>query len=847
MRRRAAFLLLILLFIACQVIPTPPSLKPTPLWWKTPDLTLSEATPGTSVTPSAVALSISPEPMEPTTGAPGGMLPFPAQAGREFAEIELGSWKPKAYAGVVDALPIHLGQVINQAVVVGLTNNQRSFLAQNGFVVIHSQEAQFSDIRERVSTRFGQPYYLTSDAAYHALHLTVDELLRVLEREELQPRMIAVTQSVLDEVLSYQTLVKSTSLLTDTHQAAAYLGVALRLFDPQATLEPGLEASVAAQVGQILAGRGVEESLLIPSFKDDYTAYQPVGHYAGDAQLEAYFRGMTWFGRVHFRLRSDDPGFLPSRAPLIITMALRQASTKSGSTVRDWAAVDDILTFLIGSSDDNGPREYARLMDQVYGPEATLLSLADETSWQLFLDLSQELPFMQIASPFAISFNKLPEERGWLFMGQRFNLDTFILQSLVFDRVGTQENKRELPSGLDVMAALGSQVAMSTLEKMGAPSYPHYSEQMTRLQEAAQAQPESQWLSSVYGSWMYAFMSQLAPKPDSYPPTMRTAAWTFKNLNSALGSWAELKHDTTLYVKMPEMAGGGGPPASGPAPAYVEPDPPVFYCLAYIAGAIADGLTQRVIAKSFASEGIDLQSLLSGMQDLADQFQQLGDIAVKELEGIPLEEDDRRLIQGPLGPADERVWYSQRMSLQGVGSLLEMPPPPAISAVAGSGERVLQAGVGQIDRIYVIVPLDGILQIAQGGVFSYYEFPQLRTERLTDEQWRQAVSASSLALPDWTANFLLPEGDPVDILAFRVGDVYRITQAGLELNVRESASRYAKGIQKLQPGDYVMIVDGPVQAEGFTWWKFSLNPYSESQVEGWAVENQAWYERAWGQ
>ena len=56
----------------------------------------------------------------------------------------------------------------------GLSAEQKTFLAQNGFVVMHSQEAQFGDIRSETGDVNGQPYYLTTDAAFHALHLTFD-------------------------------------------------------------------------------------------------------------------------------------------------------------------------------------------------------------------------------------------------------------------------------------------------------------------------------------------------------------------------------------------------------------------------------------------------------------------------------------------------------------------------------------------------------------------------------------------------------------------------------------------------------------------------------------------------
>ena len=52
-----------------------------------------------------------------------------------------------------------------------------------------------------------------------------------------------------------------------------------------------------------------------------------------------------------------------------------------------------------------------------------------------------------------------------------------------------------------------------------------------------------------------------------YPSFMRNEAWTDKSLNTSLGSWAELRHDTILYAKQSGIECGGDgdepPPAQG--------------------------------------------------------------------------------------------------------------------------------------------------------------------------------------------------------------------------------------------------------------------------------------------
>ena len=55
--------------------------------------------------------------------------------------------------------------------------------------------------------------------------------------------------------------------------------------------------------------------------------------------------------------------------------------------------------------------------------------------------------------------------------------------------------------------------------------------------------------------------------------------WQYKNLNTGLASWTELKHDTILYAEQSGAEMGGGeefqiPPYIPPGPkGYVEPNP----------------------------------------------------------------------------------------------------------------------------------------------------------------------------------------------------------------------------------------------------------------------------------
>jgi hypothetical protein len=822
--------------------------KPTPQ----PALETAEVKP--SSTPSGPSIITSPTsppaPLSTNSWYTGERLsPFTADQERAIPPVRPSEWREVPYQGDPISLPLLIDQIANPAILEGLTPEQVGFLLKNGFVAIHSQEAQFSDVR-KVGKIYGQPYFQTTDHAFHALHLLFDDLLKALELQYFHPRLLSMTDAALTETLAYLALMQGSPIEEDVRLAAAYLSVGLKLLDPHTQINPAVAGAVTGQVMQVMEAGGRAESILLPGFEDDYGAYKPAGHYAGNLLLEGYFRALTWFGRVHFELKDADQfGKQASRAPLVITLALRRGRVGSESASQVWSGLHEDLTFLIGPTDDAGPLEYAALMDEIYGDSATIHALADEELWQDFLRASDRLPVPQIHSTFADSTDEMQLEKGWRFMGQRFTLDGYIFQSLIFDQVKPRSGERRLlPTGLDVMAALGSSAAMETLSHLGDTKYPNYLEQMDMLKAAATSQPEVEWLGRFYDSWLYAFFPVVAVKGDAYPPFMQTQAWGYKDLNTSLGSWAELKHDTVLYTKMPESLAGGGPPSSGPAPAYIEPNPEVFYRLSAMAETLANGFEFRQSSSdSPALDDVSLQQYLAGMRALAERFRRFGDIAARQLNVQPLDESDLEMLHWCLG-LNECLSEETPSRTPSV----EMPPVPVVAAVSGAEDQILQVGVGGVDRLYVIIPWDGRLEVAQGGVFSYYEFPQPRSQRLTDQEWRELLAGGEPPpLPTWTGNFVLQGGGAVDNTAFRIGDVYLITEEGHHLNVRTGPSRQNPIMGQFEAGEYLEIIDGPVNSGGYTWWKVRPAGYMDESYAalrtGWAVEHQEWYARAYGQ
>jgi Tol biopolymer transport system component len=88
----------------------------------------------------------------------------------------------------------------------------------------------------------------------------------------------------------------------------------------------------------------------------------------------------------------------------------------------------------------------------------------------------------------------------------------------------------------------------------------------------------------------------------------------------------------------------------------------------------------------------------------------------------------------------------------------------------------------------------------------------------------EKISASWLAVPN----------------AFQPGDAYTVTRLGDNLNLRSGPALSNPVLKKLVTGDQITILEGPIEADEYTWWKMR----AADGTEGWAVDVVGWYELA---
>jgi hypothetical protein len=678
----------------------------------------------------------------------------PAFAKYQAVTVQL----PQSFANDY-TLPLQLADVKGMDF-VELSDAQKQKLGQNGFVVAPpepDQYREFYQLYEQIRY-YDVPVFVTTDAVFHVYHLLFNKMLRDLERDYFIPDLEQMTAALLDaSVQQYQALLTSPELRgTPMEDAAlrnvAYFGVAARLLELPNQPPAGADALIQAELALIEAHAGVAVSPIwdIPGLKsdekliEDYSQYVPRGHYTRSDALKRYFKAMMWYGRMTFRLVND----FETRRALLVTQALRTATAADGRTALQlWQNIYEPTTFIVGKADDLSYFEYAAISDVVFGADAAPTDFADEVKFATFKKATETLPPPQVNSMWVWIWQDTEQvTKGFRMMGQRFTLDAYVFGQVMWRKVGTLENPRDLPKGLDFFASMGSAEALSILDTMGETKYENYSTQMDKVRNQVASLEMDSWTQNLYWSWLYSFQPLITVKDERYPAFMRSQAWQRKELNTALSSWTELKHDTILYAKqvMAEMGGGS---ENEPPRGYVEPNPEVYARLLALAQMTRDGLQSRNLLSDITR---------GNLENLIDTLTFLKSASERELAGEPLTAEEYNRIMYFGGTLEMFTLMAADRGDDGSNRDLNDQRAALIADVATGIGRVLEEGVGQPTRIYVVLP-DQPWRVAVGGVFTYYEFTVPSDGRLTDEQWWQMVEGGQApAAPDWTASFMTP-------------------------------------------------------------------------------------------
>ncbi|WP_048044755.1 DUF3160 domain-containing protein [Methanosarcina mazei] len=680
------------------------------------------------------------------------------------------------------SLPLKASEIANYdefTQKIFFTKESKDLLYKNGFVVLDNEDDSEGPKNQLIS---GQtlvnetyrslkvadvPIFITSDSLLHLYHIQFDETLKRVEAEEFYDELWK-----LDKALFEASIEDYNSASGVEKEAArrnvAYFAVALSLlqpkteqteqsredpekvtlFAPQDIKEYSVEipSFVKDDVEAELVLIGAQKEEISPIFKyvEDYSQYSPRGHYTSSEKLKNYFKAMMWHGRISMLLQSKmiiaeesmveelaaDSSEKEARIQTIQALLISDHFDRDKNIRDRWDRIYNVTAFYVGFSDDLGPYEYAKALDTVFGNYRSGVSLDNESLAELITELDKyESPKIYggtgeiIPAGSETENETLEATKGFRFMGQRYTPDSYILQKLN-------------PPALNIMDLLGSERAREHLRNMGIAESEVYKTRHLSLETEFGAFNEDDWNKNLYWAQLYALKPLFTRYPEGYPTFMQTEAWEDKQLNTALASWTELRHDTILYAKQTYFLGAPQIQEEKPVEGYVEPVPEFYARMLALTKMAHNGLAEM--------EVLDEQSD-KDFTTLENTLEKLLEISIKELEDKELTDAEYKFIRNfgqNISPMLENVDIKSQSSIL------------VADVHTGPGGSVLEEGTGKLDLMIVAYKQpDGRIVLGTGPVMSYYEFWQPSGERLTDEEWRKMLNDNPPERPEWVSSF----------------------------------------------------------------------------------------------
>ena len=634
---------------------------------------------------------------------------------------------------------------------------------------------------------------VTPDVMLHALHKYFENSLEYLERFELAPllrrflyqaqaralecrgrsegvlaerfEMVAAQLTVPLVILenaqwskSYEERLQAGQELQDKPDLSESLEGALkRLGKYQKQFSPEVFGRMSQEIKNIYQANGLSVSPLYGQYakevelKTDYSQYTPRSHYAKSSLLRGYFRAMMYLGRNSYLL--EKPVGISDAMLLAYLMAIPGSDGQPIS--KDWQKIMELTTFYAGYPDDICYEEWRNFIVKVLG--TAKLSPAEAVNPEVVAKISQHLGELRpprVLSDVIIG-DKIPAQskedllagtKAFRLFGQRFSFDGWILGRLTAGEEKTPVRLPSTPSALFIPAALGDPLAREFADaflKQGAQPFSEaevtqFNGRLDAVAGDLKKVTDAEWYRSVGSVWLKLLGTLPGPHGPGYPLYMQGKLFPVKQLQTFLGSYTELKHDTLLYAKQnfAEM-GSGADEKRPPVPkGFVEPNLAFWQELQRLVTYTAAGFKKFGIFKGELEE----YGRLTAFKERVDFYTA---VAVKELQGTPLSEAEYENLRSwrlsiLAKPFVEGVVLAEKDKWAGLIADIHT------DAVTG---QILYEATGEPYFMLALVGNEGQSRLTIGVAFNHYEFTGPLSRRYTDADWQARAYVSPPQTP----------------------------------------------------------------------------------------------------
>ena len=645
---------------------------------------------------------------------------------------------------VGEGLRVNMSNLLNPQQLKDFDSTLCQKLAEEGFAIVPSNTAQLFHIYER-NDYSDFPNFVTTDLYLQLYHLYIDCMLRELEEYQLLPLMTSYSQDMIDAMLAI--IHNAGNDDSETKRIAGrnlqFFRVALHLFNGKP-----IDASYTtekAEIERCLKAQNNRSSMLMDYMGEvsfPYSLFRARGHYTRSDALKRYFRGMMWLQTATMGM--DHATEVKQAVQMAFAMKLFK------NTRQKYDKINNLITMLMGQHDNLSLIQVMSEVDKTGMAMNELLN--DDKEMAKLTKVLNEIGDKQtrIRPKFEkTSHNKIN------VMPQRYQPDAEVLQEMVdYDSRITQ---RGVPKGIDVMAAMGVSAAEQILKE----EKTEWKKLLPTLDRMKKRMGEIDWQETTATQWMQTLKVLTTGTDSQSPYFMQNPNWSKKDLNAALASWAELKHDAILYAKQPMGAEcGGGESVPDPVvKGYVEPNVKFW--------KKASELLENT-AKLLKDQNMMTEKIEGVTERLREEVTFLLRVSEKELADKVLTDEEYDQISY-IGATFENISLDLlRMPDQNLYNWVDIEGADRKVALVtdvytanadnNPDKAILFEAVGDADEIYVVVEIGGYLYLTRGAVLSYREFVQpIDQPRLTDEEWqKQLESNPRKGVPDWMKPILLP-------------------------------------------------------------------------------------------
>jgi len=693
-----------------------------------------------------------------------------------------------------------------------LSVSQKASLVSNNFFIAKNNDkfynsnadAEYVDRNDdwtKIYANIGGPYatwsrkpensvFITSDFLTHVYHKLIDEEFSYIEETNFYPTLSSLSKSLLGQSASAYVAASDSQQKNSYERLSAYFLVASSILENAtndyntlkkqnfiADTKSDTKTAVLAiseslakkdkvsdsakniakqEINLIFDAKSMAPSPLMgkyqPDMSEDYTQFGPRSHYTKNVILRNYFRAMMFYGRMNFLLKS----------PELTRDAANITELLSPDQLRQWESIYQPTAFFVGQADDLSIYEYGQAETKVgFQSSNASAEIISKLQNELLSYKNPQIMSSVITSEEVLNTTKEDLQnttKGFRFMGQRFTPDAFVFSTLTQgdEKPDAKTGQRlpSMPTALMVSTLMGSQESSTLLnvwiKNNAANSDKVIADRMATLQSYFDKTTQPQWTQNIYWSWLYTIKSLFDAKDiTGYPMFVKNEDWSKKTLQTFLGSWTELKHDTLLYAKQSYAERGAGGDDLPPLPVpkgYVEPNVNFFDRLIALVNLSKDGLNNF---------GIMPEIFKYRYETFLDALKFYRQIAVAELQNQKISDEDFEKLRLSAGNLDG-ILQSPDSQIQ-----LERNARSALIADVHTDalkEQILYEADGVPNYIYVAVKDANGTRLTKGLVYSYYEFTNPIGQRLTDQDWQgwsyTTTPSRKVQMPWWNAELV---------------------------------------------------------------------------------------------